>query len=127
MKTTTNSNITWNTFTNHPSHGVSIWQGGGNNIIHHNTFQDNNPGGTSQGADYSSNNVWYDIATSEGNWWNDWTEGDYPIAGDAGSVDPYPLGTPVTNGTPEFSTGSIFILVAIPCLFVVVIFHKKKK
>ena len=125
MRTTTNSNITWNEFTDHPDHAVSIWQGGGNNIIHHNRFTDNNPGGTSQAADYSSNNVWYDATTNQGNWWNDWTGGDYRIDGTSESVDPYPLGDPIP--IPEFTIKIGFIVITLPLIAVIFLNSIRKK
>jgi len=127
LKTTTNSNITWNTISNHPKHGVSIWQGGGNNIIHHNTFQDNNPDGTSQGADYSSNNVWYDTATNEGNWWSDWAGGDYRIDGTSDSVDPHPLGTYITVSEFSIKIGMLFITVPVIACITLISIKKKRK
>lgn len=66
-----------------------------NNTIHHNSFIDNNLDGTSQAWDCGLNNIWYDILTSEGNYWSDWTGvGDYHILGNANAIDPYPLSNP---------------------------------
>ncbi|MCK5157521.1 MAG: right-handed parallel beta-helix repeat-containing protein [Candidatus Heimdallarchaeota archaeon] len=68
---------------------------GSNNTIHHNSFIDNNLGGSSQAWDSGQNNIWYDNTTSEGNYWSDWIGvGDYQINGGAQIVDPYPLNSP---------------------------------
>lgn len=65
------------------------------NTVHHNSFIDNNPGGTSQAWDCGLNNIWYDNLTNEGNYWSDWTGvGDYHILGNANAIDPYPLSNP---------------------------------
>ncbi|MBY9001602.1 MAG: right-handed parallel beta-helix repeat-containing protein [Candidatus Heimdallarchaeota archaeon] len=73
------------------------------NVIHHNYFEDNKLGGTSQAWD-DDGNTWYEVATSEGNYWSDWDGiGSYSIAGMTASVDPYPidLGSPVIEETSD--------------------------
>lgn len=72
-------------------------------VIHHNYFEDNKPGGTSQAWD-DDGNTWYETATSEGNHWSDWDGiGSYSIAGMTASVDPYPidLGSPVIEESSD--------------------------
>ncbi len=122
--TTSNSNITYNVIQDHPSFGVDISSGSENNTIHHNHFIDNNDGG-SQARDSGTNNIWWDINTSEGNWWNDWTGGNYDISGTAASVDPFPLGDPII--VPEFSKQIIVLLLLMSTSIAVVPFIRKRK
>jgi parallel beta-helix repeat protein len=65
----------------------------GNSIIyiHHNSFRNNNLGGSSQALENLFQNYWFESATSEGNYWSDWVAGNYLIDGSAGSFDPFPL------------------------------------
>lgn len=71
-------------------HRIELWCY--NNILHHNNFIENNPGGSSQAYDDGINTQWYDIETHEGNYWSDCNgTGVYYIDGSASSVDPYPL------------------------------------
>ncbi|MFW9853120.1 MAG: hypothetical protein ACFFDS_09260, partial [Candidatus Thorarchaeota archaeon] len=61
-----------------------------------NTFSFNNLGEISQAQDNSSNNIWYDINSHEGNFWNEWNSSDpYVIIGSANSTDLYPLDEPI--------------------------------
>ena len=124
LTTTPNSNITYNVIQNNPGFGIILSAGSSNNIIHHNHFI-NNKIGSSQASDSGDNNIWYDSATNEGNWWNDWTGGDYQIDGITGSVDPYPLGDPVA--VPEISVSKIWLLTAIPILCLVATILRKRK
>jgi parallel beta-helix repeat protein len=84
--------LAFNLFLNNSRHGVKSLVGGGH-TFHHNSFVDNYIGGSSQAADSSNQYcIWYDIFTTEGNFWNDYTgPGNYSIAGTANAVDPYPL------------------------------------
>ena len=81
-----------NLFANNTKHAIKILTGGGH-TLHHNSFVDNNVDGSSQAADssvYAS--IWYEIVSSEGNFWSDWSgAGNYAIDGSAGAEDPYPL------------------------------------
>ncbi len=128
LSLTTNSNITYNVIKLHPDFGITIDSGSSNNIIHHNYFIDNNIGG-SQASDSGANNVWYDPITLQGNWWNDWSSGDYVISGSAGSFDLYPLGEPII--VPEFSlqqnTIYVSLLVSAIILSSTIIWKKRKK
>ena len=73
------------------------------NIIHHNNFEDNNLGGTSQAYDDGENNIWYDEATEEGNYWSEWNKKrPYRIDGDAKSKDRYPLNENLERTNYEF-------------------------
>ncbi len=76
-----------------------------NNLIHHNTFVDNNLGGSSQARDEGSDNFWYDTETLEGNYWSDWSgTGNYSIDGSADSIDLYPFDEPVESTTTEHTS-----------------------
>ena len=86
-----NNSIYENFIENNRYHGVAIGYGS-YNLIHHNNFTNNNIGGSSQGYDSGSDNIWYDIISSEGNFWSDYVEpGTYSIDGSANSEDLYPL------------------------------------
>jgi parallel beta-helix repeat protein len=128
LSLTTNSNITYNVIKLHPDFGITMDSGSSNNIVHHNYFIDNNIGG-SQASDSGSSNIWYDPVTLQGNWWNDWTGGDYLIGGSAGSLEVYPLGEPIV--VPEFSQQQsityISLLVSAIILTSTIIWKKKKK
>jgi parallel beta-helix repeat protein len=106
-------------------YGINLQSDALNSTIYHNTFRNNNVGGTSQAYDSGTNNIWYNVATSEGNWWNDWTGGTYSIDGESGSEDLYPLGTPVT--VPEFLIQTGLFLLTIPVFGIIVIAYKKKR
>ena len=88
-----NSTFYYNLLANNGRFGIIILSGH-NYTIHHNSFIDNNLGGTSQAYDTGKYNKWYDEIMMEGNFWSDWSGvGSYVIAGSADSVDPYPLST----------------------------------
>ncbi len=100
------------------------------NLIHHNTFVDNNLGGFSQAFDEGSNNLWYDTETSEGNYWSDWSgTGSYSIAGFAGSEDLYPLDEPAEYSTDENPLIFMFtlLILVVPLLLTRIISKKVKK
>ncbi len=87
-----NCTINYNLITLNHILGISLFAQITENItIHHNAFIDNQLLEDSQAEDYGVNNVFYDINTSEGNYWSNWISGSYSIAGSAGSYDPYPL------------------------------------
>ena len=125
------------------NYGIYLDQYCINNEIHRNNFIDNNLGGSSQGFDDGTDNTWYDIITSKGNYWNDWSgSGSYAIDGSANCVDLYPLGspatynpieTPIETPTNESNTitelGGIFYLTGTTLVFSIVLFMviKRKK
>jgi len=87
---------------------------GTDNVVHHNDFVENGRYmGISQALDMgpAGGTTWYDTTKNEGNYWSEWTEPDadedgivdnpYPIAGPAGSQDPYPLAEPVRYAPPD--------------------------
>ncbi len=94
--------ITYNFLQVNEDYGISLIFVATNNTIHHNTFIDNNLGGTSQAFSKSSN-VWYEIETEEGNYWNEWdSKKPYPIDGNANTTDPYPLNEELKRINYEF-------------------------
>ena len=116
--------IKYNTIKQNLLYGVTLNGNSQNNIMHHNNFEDNNLGGTSQALDDGTNNIWYDDTVEEGNFWSDWSgSGPYSIDGTAGSVDPHPLSS---SSVPEFNSWSLFILLSLIPILVLPIVRKKK-
>jgi parallel beta-helix repeat protein len=70
-----------------------------NCIFHHNNFIGNGLGIPQESQAYDAvSNVWFDITTSEGNFWSDliWDDSaTYQIDGYGECIDPYPLESPV--------------------------------
>ncbi len=98
------------------------------NTIHHNAFL-NNGGSSSQAKDDGSNNVWYEDATSEGNYWYNGTIAitPYPIDGLASSVDLYPLGSiPVISEILK-ENAILQLLLFISSVSVLFVFFQRKK
>jgi parallel beta-helix repeat protein len=96
MDNRNSSIISFNLFVDNSNYAIyfSGFTSSYNNAIHHNTFIDNNPGGTSQAYGGGLNNYWYDINTNEGNFWSDWSgSGIYLIDGTSNN-DLYPLVVP---------------------------------
>ena len=83
--------IAYNLLQENEQYGTFLDLTSDNNVIHHNTFVDNNLEGTSQALDDGTNNKWYDDIKEEGNHWSSWFGGVYLIDGSTGSVDPFPL------------------------------------
>ncbi len=83
--------ISYNYFESNHEYAIYIELFNYDNIIHHNTFLNNSVEGTSQAYD-NGVNVWYDVDSSEGNYYDDWNGiGSYAIDGIMGNEDPYPL------------------------------------
>ena len=90
--TTDDCILSYNLLTENENYGVDVLTRCEGNIIHHNSFIGNNLEGTSQANDNGTETVWFEVATEEGNYWNEWDSKDpYPIDGPANSTDPYPL------------------------------------
>ena len=88
-------NITLNEFQNNSYYAISFDELSQNNIISMNSFIDNSVENNSQGFDDGLYNLWYNAATSSGNFWSTWSGiGDYEIDGSTESVDIYPLALP---------------------------------
>ncbi len=123
--------VIYNLIQENEVYGVILNPDSDNNIFHHNTFVDNNLGGTSQAHDTGSNNIWHDSETLEGNYWSDWSgTGSYSIDGSAEAIDLYPLdeeGNPPV--VPEYDSLSLFTLLILvfPLLLTIVIYRKRKK
>ncbi len=126
--------VTYNLLQENERYGVYSSSSSDNNIVHHNTFEDNNLGGTSQAKDDGANNFWYDAETSEGNYWSDWSgTGNYSIDGSADLVDLYPLDEPVEYSTVVSTTDEtqiyfpfILLIVVVP-LILMKLFSRKKR
>lgn len=134
--------IRYNLLENHQSYGILI---SGfydqdfctNNLIYLNTFLDNNPNGTSQAKDVSSDNMWYNSDTRQGNFWSDWFGvGNYKIDGEAQAIDKHPLNTAFHDiDFPSFNfiagklivVSIVFGLLLIIIGIVVIIQRKKNK
>jgi parallel beta-helix repeat protein len=104
LETASDCLITWNNLTKNTDYGIKAWGSSEDNKIHHNYFYENKLGGLSQAYDDSVGNVWYDVISSEGNYWKWWYNGSYPIDGTAGKFDLYPidLDPPVIDTVPDF-------------------------
>ncbi len=98
------------------------------NSIYHNTFKDNNLGGISQAYDNGTNNLWYNVSLTSGNYWSDWAgAGGYLIDGYAGSVDLFPLGVPIVPIISEFQYQTIFTTLILQISLILAIQHKRRK
>ena len=99
--------ITSNIFQNNGGYGLYLAHDVNYHVVHHNRFVDNNRGGESQGYDTGEGNIWYDVLSSEGNYWSDWSGINYyVIDGPAGKTDKYPTGSISPTVTTETSTTS---------------------
>ncbi|MHA1347699.1 MAG: right-handed parallel beta-helix repeat-containing protein [Candidatus Heimdallarchaeaceae archaeon] len=84
--------ITYNLLKENVEYGVYIGSDSQNNLIHHNSFIDNNLSGTSQAYDSGINNTWYEKETLEGNYWTDLENNSfYKIDGETKNKDKCPL------------------------------------
>ena len=79
------------------SYGVYLESSTDNCVIYSNNFINNTRFHPmfAQACDDGSDNTFYDIDTSIGNYWNDWITGVYSIDGLAGSSDLYPRVVPI--------------------------------
>ncbi|MHA2232709.1 MAG: NosD domain-containing protein [Candidatus Hodarchaeales archaeon] len=81
--------ITWNVLMENRGYGVHV--SSENNLLHNNLFLLNSYGGI-QANDDGTNNRWYEVSSTEGNYWSHHNQSEpYPIDGTAGVSDPYPL------------------------------------
>ncbi len=119
--------VTYNLLQENERYGVYLRSGSDINLIHHNTFVDNNLGGTSQAYDDSTNNFWYNSVTQEGNYWSDWSgTGSYSIDGSANSVDLYPLEEPVIVEYPQIVLLTLLLSI-VPLILTRTISKRTKK
>ena len=98
-----NFKIANNLFQQNGAPGIDLFSSS-YNIIHHNTFYNNSLEETINAYDfkqfnwYSSNNTWYDIYSTEGNYWDNANEtGSYQIPGNHINYDFYPLLEPTVE------------------------------
>ncbi|MHA1155516.1 MAG: NosD domain-containing protein [Candidatus Heimdallarchaeota archaeon] len=67
------------------------------NVIHHNNFVNITNSVSKQALDDGTANVWYEVFSTEGNYWTNWSgAGSYVPTGSSASEDLYPLSTPVS-------------------------------
>lgn len=114
-----NNTIIYNNILRSASYGASIFGLSSNNSIHHNNFIENNVckgiAGKSQAWDDNGKNNWFDSTVLEGNYWSNWdgldwgTPQAYPIDGDAGASDWYPLRSPLSE-KPYIAMIVVFVL-----------------
>ena len=122
--------ITYNLLRENEIYGVYLFPSSDNNLIHHNNFVDNNPGGTSQAYDDGTDNDWYDTETSEGNYWSDWSgTGAYAIDGFFTDVyDLYPLDEPAEYSTVETQIFFTFtLLIVVVPVILTKLFSRKRR
>ena len=113
--------LIYNVLKGNEKHGIYVSSFSDNNIIHHNSFFNNNLEGISQAKDDGNNNTWWDIETKQGNHWSDWRKmRPYVIEGRSNSTDLYPLNPNLERISYEFT---LFI----PAILLLVFYNKKKK
>jgi len=96
LTSSSNNLITDNLLRENEEYGISIENSmlvySENNFIYNNHFIDNyeDKRSKSQAFDEGLTNYWYNQVTNIGNYYSDFTAGEYEIDGYADSVDPYP-------------------------------------
>ena len=89
--------ISYNIIKKYAENAISIFENSFNNTIFNNCFYDNKGYTDLQGFDEGFDNTWFNPVRLTGNYWNDLgSNSTYIIAGPAGSVDLYPLSSPLT-------------------------------
>jgi parallel beta-helix repeat protein len=119
---TTYGEFLYNDISGHRVYGIYLDVMCSHNLIHHNTFNNNQlndpTGRLSYAWDDGYNNTFYDVDTFTGNWWSNIDSYAYFIAGYANSVDIFPL-NPVETSSPNGSTEeSSYTLIPFTILFV---------
>jgi len=122
--------ITSNILQNNGGYGVYLAHDVNYHVVHHNRFVDNNKGGESQGYDTGEGNIWYDVRSSEGNYWSDWSGINYyNIDGPAGKTDKYPLdedgNSPIVT-TETSTTSEVKIYFMLDSIVIILIILKRK-
>ena len=94
-----NVTLVYNSIMNCSSYGLTLFANTSNITIYYNTFINNvqaNADAQSQCSDSGISNFWYNGNLMIGNYWSDLgTSSNYTLDGSAGSVDLYPLSSPV--------------------------------
>ncbi len=127
-----NNSIINNHFENNKDYAIWIHESA-NNTVYYNNFINNNPTGqpegTSQAFDNGLDNIWYNMDTKKGNYWDDYSGvGSYLIDGIANSEDPFPLGSVADIPfITEYGTYIRSLSIAFVCLSLIVIIVKRKK
>ncbi|UJG41297.1 MAG: right-handed parallel beta-helix repeat-containing protein [Candidatus Heimdallarchaeum aukensis] len=124
---TNHSIITFNSFEENEQYAIIIDSSSSSNLIHHNTFVDNNLQGTSQACDNGNNNTWYDQSTKTGNYWSDKKGGKYYIDGSSKSYDKYPLKNPPQQFAEKTSIDFFIILISFLSSTVIMSYVKRNK
>ncbi len=88
-----NNTVKYNLFAHNTLYGVKNSIYSRYSKIYLNSFYSNNIFGTSQAYDNGFFGEWYYFGTL-GNYWDDWTVGEYVIDGNSNSTDAYPLSEP---------------------------------
>ncbi|MHA1197950.1 MAG: right-handed parallel beta-helix repeat-containing protein [Candidatus Heimdallarchaeaceae archaeon] len=118
------------------AYGVFIKDDCNNNKIYHNLFIRNNLEGSSQAYEScknninddddctNSNNIWFNEETNTGNHWSDWNSGKpYPIDGESGSYDKYPMDESMETMT---AVNQFFLITLIALALIPFLFRKKR-
>ena len=93
---TTNCTINNNLFSIGHDYSIVLSTTATDISVYSNDFIDNNVGGGTQTIDNGNSNIWYNIVTTSGNFWNDLgSNSTYIIDGTAGSIDLHPLANPI--------------------------------
>jgi parallel beta-helix repeat protein len=116
-----------NLFESNGEYGLELTETSIENVVYHNNFIDNFPGGMSQARDSSGNNVWYNEALLEGSYWSDYSGiGSYSIEGASGCCDMYPLSEPL-NLDEEEPNETSFTYLLVTFLFLPIIYSIRRK
>lgn len=120
-------NFTYNLIKDNTEYGINADIMGEVNVFHHNAFVSNAIGlGNSQAYDNGTNNLWYDVSTNEGNFWNDWVgTGNYSIDGSTGSFDLYPLGSSPIVAEFSISNNLFYVILFISLTSTVSVLMRK--
>jgi len=129
LETSSANSLSYNYLINNFLWGMVLDKNSHHNIIHHNTFINNNvyySDGSSQAKDDGYDNIWYDQEMLEGNYWSDYQGGgNYSIDGLANSLDLYPLlEQPIYEVKKYFELFAL--LAAIPLVIITYAFRRKK-
>lgn len=112
LKNTIETTIKSNDFFKNNHYSVYMDNNSSDNRIHHNNFLYNNQNLT-QVFDDGTSNIWFDNSISEGNHYSDWISGSYLVDGLTGSIDEFPLSSPISHSIvslfPILPDSSIYI------------------